>query len=100
MITNEPHWICEEPNELKDGKTFRCLFRFQHKEQPEQCEVIKLSNKSLKINLFEPKRALTPGQYAVLYDDNECLGSAIIQKVDSLISFTKDKLLKEFIQKT
>ena len=42
-----------------------------------------INRKSLIVSLAVPERALTPGQYAVFYKGEECLGSARMLKIVS-----------------
>lgn len=58
-------------------------------EEIVDCSVYE-TDKGLIIKLYRDKRSLTPGQYAVLYSDNECLGSAKI--LHSPINFILDYL--------
>lgn len=55
----------------------KCDFKFQHTQFWDPCEVTKTKN-GLVIHLMSPKRAITPGQYAVFSKADECLGSAKI----------------------
>jgi tRNA-specific 2-thiouridylase len=41
-----------------------------------------LSNDEFQVKLQAPARDITPGQAAVLYNDDEVIGSGIIQTVD------------------
>ncbi|XP_034952222.1 mitochondrial tRNA-specific 2-thiouridylase 1 isoform X2 [Chelonus insularis] len=90
-ITSEPHWICEEPSDLKNSNAvFHCDFKFQHAEHLVQCKVFQTPSRKLIISVDKPKRAISSGQFAVLYLNNECLGSApIINAGPSLLSLGK-----------
>jgi tRNA-specific 2-thiouridylase len=35
---------------------------------------------ALQIRFTEPQRAVTPGQFAVLYDGERCLGGGVIER--------------------
>lgn len=75
--TSEPHWIDSEPEALKNGNVFQCQFKFQHVETMQSCWLMK-TKKGLIVSLENIIRAITPGQYAVFYNNNQCLGSARI----------------------
>lgn len=78
FFTENPFWIREHP--FGDRNILKCDFRFQHTKPKVNCTVYKgdQSGTKLLIKLDEPLRSITPGQYAVLYKDGECLGSSRI----------------------
>ena len=69
------HWIGEPP---KDG-TYQV--RVRHRAPLIDAEVARMNDAGEKVTvkLAEPQRAVAPGQSAVLYDGEECLGGGIIQ---------------------
>lgn len=77
MFTDKPHWIHSQPDSLKAGNVLECGFKFQQVESITDCTVCE-TDKGLIIKLPKERRSLTPGQYAVLYKNGECLGSAKI----------------------
>ncbi|CAG2114183.1 unnamed protein product [Medioppia subpectinata] len=80
MIVKNMNWICCEPMAITARQVFECEFRFQHRDQPQPCRLIKLDDNQFNIQLYSSTRALTEGQFAVIYKDNECLGSAQIDR--------------------
>lgn len=78
--TEKPHWINDEPIELKHKNIMNCLFRFQHTKPLVPCQVFS-NYEGLTILLHQKLRALTEGQFGVLYKNEECLGSAKIKNV-------------------
>lgn len=77
LYTSPPYWIHSRPKELEDGGIYECDFKFQHVENLISCKLCE-THKGLIVTLQSHRRALTPGQFAVFYKDNECLGSAKI----------------------
>lgn len=77
VVTEVPYWINPPPVNL-ESEPFMCDFRFQHREPTVKCLLYKDNEGRLQIFLKDPLRAVTPGQYAVFYTDEECLGSAKI----------------------
>ena len=68
-----PHWINDEPTQA-DG----IVVRTRHRGPLTKVTVITKQGKDYVLTLNEPQRALTPGQSAVLYKIDECVGGGII----------------------
>ncbi|KAH8366609.1 hypothetical protein KR084_006467 [Drosophila pseudotakahashii] len=75
-----PNWLCaESQRRLAEKGSLRCRFRFQHTKPLVGCQLkIAAGMSDYQVQLDAPLRAITPGQYAVFYDDTACLGSARI----------------------
>ena len=59
---------------------FECTAKFRYR-QPEQKVRVKFSGDKMHIEFDERQRAVTEGQYAVLYDQTRCLGGGVITDV-------------------
>ena len=70
---NKIHWI----NTLKDFKNLDCSVQIRHRHKPVKCNIV--SNEGFKVIFDEEIRGVAPGQSAVFYKDNLCLGGGIIE---------------------
>ncbi len=67
------HWIGRCP---EDGARVGAKVRYRQPDQP--CTIAWLGVDRLRVRFDQPQRAVTPGQYAVIYDGDECLGGGVI----------------------
>ena len=77
LIATDFNWIPKKPIQNK----FTCFAKFRYR-QPDQKVEVEILEEKVNIYFAEKQRAVTPGQYVVLYDENEnCLGGGVIDKV-------------------
>ena len=57
---------------------FSCRAKFRYRQSEQNVTVRRTGENSLEIFFEEPQRAVTEGQYAVLYDETQCLGGGVI----------------------
>lgn len=81
MISEKFNWIPEKPQETE----FDCYAKFRYR-QPDQKVHVKVLGDNIEVTFYEKQRAVTPGQYVVLYNNlsdgnSVCLGGAVIDKV-------------------
>ena len=72
IVTAKPHWISH-------GRAGRYDVAIRYRMAPAQAKVT-AGPKGLQITFDEPQRGPTPGQFAVLYDGEELVGSAVISE--------------------
>ena len=68
------NWILGEPI----APAFDCFVRFRHRQKLEKCSVHVSNPENITIDCENPQRAISPGQFAVLYKNGECLGGGVI----------------------
>lgn len=71
-------WINDAP--MQEGKEYQCTAKFRYR-QADQEVIVKYESDRLICTSINPQRAVTPGQSLVLYNQNYCLGGAIISDI-------------------
>ena len=72
--------LIEEFNYLTDYKPSKCTCKFRYRQPDIDVEVDYLDNNMLNLK-YKGSKAVTPGQFCVLYDGDICLGGGIIKEV-------------------
>ena len=70
------NWITDIP---KEGQHLNAKFRYR--QQDNGVTIHFVDNDTIKLVFDEPYKAVTPGQAAVIYDGEICLGGGLIDKV-------------------
>lgn len=78
ILVDKLHWISGHFPDLE--KEYSVRIRYSHKGS--KASVVYHDNGQAEIHFMESQRAVTPGQFAVIYQDHEVLGSGIILQKD------------------
>lgn len=76
IVAERCHWISGSPPSLSEK--YQVKIRYTHSGCAAQLQL--LDNNRLHIHFDEPQRAITPGQFAVIYRNETLIGSAEIIK--------------------
>ena len=77
-VAEDVTWVGTPP--VREGETIRCMVKYRYR-QPDQPAEVTLQDGKLRIHSLTPQRAVTPGQSAVLYQGDTCLGGGIVTEV-------------------
>lgn len=78
-VGEQETWVAGKPP-VEDGGAFTCTAKFRYRQADQEVEVTREAGR-LIIRAKEKQRAITPGQSAVFYRGEECLGGAIVTDV-------------------
>jgi len=80
QLTSEPaHWVGGSP----PAGVFRCDAKTRYRQRDEQCTVSIRDDGGVDVRFDAAQRAVTPGQSVVFYQNDECLGGAVILRTDA-----------------
>lgn len=74
MVTEKVGWFAEPP-----ADKFTCRVKTRYRQDDIPCELTPLESGKVRVRFLEPVWAVTPGQYAVFYAADRCLGGAVIE---------------------
>jgi len=80
--TEQAHWIANRapPPDGSTGSLFRCTVKLRYRQADQHCTVEALDDGRCVVRTAQEQRAVTPGQSAVFYDGDLCLGGAVIAR--------------------
>ena len=76
FIAQQLHWVDRQPIR----EPLRCTVKTRYRQTDVPCTIEPIDDESIKVIFDEPQIAVTPGQSAVFYLDEVCLGGGIIEQ--------------------
>ncbi|MDP8162510.1 tRNA 2-thiouridine(34) synthase MnmA [Pasteurella skyensis] len=76
LIAQQLHWVDRQPIR----KNLRCTVKTRYRQTDVACEIQPIDDDTIKVIFDEPQIAVTPGQSAVFYLDEVCLGGGVIEE--------------------
>ena len=76
LIAQQLHWV----NRQVITQPFTCTVKTRYRQQDIACRVNPLAEDKIEVIFANPVAAVTPGQSAVFYQGEVCLGGGIIEE--------------------
>jgi tRNA-specific 2-thiouridylase len=78
LDTGPCNWLVQ-PGPVEAGIEFHSQIKVRYRQSDQGCHARVDAQGRLRVRFDEPQRAVTPGQFAVLYDGERCLGGGVIE---------------------
>ncbi|MGV7962067.1 tRNA 2-thiouridine(34) synthase MnmA [Photorhabdus tasmaniensis] len=76
LIAQQLHWIDRQPL----TEEIRCVVKTRYRQQDIPCTVTPINEDKIEVRFANPVAAVTPGQSAVFYQGEICLGGGVIEQ--------------------
>jgi tRNA-uridine 2-sulfurtransferase len=76
LVTGCFHWLAEPAR-----RPLPCTVKVRYRQSDQAALLEPGTDGTVRLTFAEPQRAVTPGQYAVAYEGDRCLGGAVIETV-------------------
>jgi tRNA-specific 2-thiouridylase len=83
LEASDASWIGQPPARLSKTSGLRCNVKIRYRQPDQPCRITQMSDGRLLVSFQAEQRAVAPGQFAVFYDGDRCLGGAVIDKAIS-----------------
>ena len=74
LATGPCNWLVQP-----QGLEFASQIKVRYRQPDQACRATLRADGALEVRFDQPQRAVTPGQFAVLYDGDRCLGGGVIE---------------------
>jgi tRNA-specific 2-thiouridylase len=75
LVARPCNWLVQP-----EAPDFDSQIKVRYRQADQACHATMSTDGALDVRFAEPQRAVTPGQFAVLYDGDRCLGGGIIER--------------------
>ncbi len=76
LTATHVNWITDMPM-----FPYRCSAKTRYRQLDQDCIIDCIDNDTIRVRFTKAQRAMTPGQYAVFYDGDLCLGGGVIEAI-------------------
>jgi tRNA-specific 2-thiouridylase len=75
LATGPCNWLVQP-----ESREFESQIKVRYRQADQDCHATVGEGGAIEVRFADPQRAVTPGQFAVLYDGERCLGGGIIER--------------------
>ncbi|HYL70923.1 MAG TPA: tRNA 2-thiouridine(34) synthase MnmA [Candidatus Dormibacteraeota bacterium] len=79
LVTGAWHWLVAARRE-----PFRCHLKVRYRQADQAALIEPRPDGCVRVQFDCPQRAVTPGQYAVAYEGEQCLGGGVIDAIEAV----------------
>ncbi|ABN73266.1 tRNA 2-thiouridine(34) synthase MnmA [Actinobacillus pleuropneumoniae] len=76
LIATQLHWVDRQP--IREN--LRCTVKTRYRQTDIACEIQPIDDDTIRVIFDDPQIAVTPGQSAVFYQGEVCLGGGVIEE--------------------